>query len=100
MTNQRYQVSATYLELLEGSPYDHQYPRVMGYYDAESSDDAYKQFLAQHAPDVRRAQIFYDDIIVIPVPKTGRIYKLSKIYGELAKFPNEKVVEELINEQS
>lgn len=95
---QRYLVSATYLTEMSGSPYPHEYPRVMGYYDAESPEKAFEYFLHDHAPTIRRAQLFHDDILVIPVPDTGFKYQLSKVYGELAKFPNEDVLEEFLHE--
>lgn len=91
---QRYQVSATYLTELHKSPYPHEYPRIMAYYDVESPEKAFEHFLHDHAPTVRRAQIFYDDIMVIPVPVTGYTYQLSKVFGQLAKFPNEDALEE------
>lgn len=98
MGKQRYQVVATYLQEVTASPYPHQYPCIMGYYDAYNPAEAFKLFLAEHAPNVRRAQLFYDDVLVIPVPDNGFKYKLSTLYGELAKFPNEKILEEFTHE--
>jgi hypothetical protein len=91
---QRYLVSATYLTELSKSPYPHEYPRIMGYYDTETPEKAFEKFLHDHAPTIRRAQIFYDDVMVIPVPATGFKYQLSAVYGQLAKFPNTEALEE------
>lgn len=95
---QRYLVSATYIEEVYKSPYSYQYPRVMGYYDAENEEKAFRMFLTEHAPDIRRAQIFHDDIVVIPVPDIGFKYKMSSVFGRLAKFPNKEILEEMSHE--
>lgn len=93
MTNQRYLVSATYLTNETISPYLENRPRIMGFYDVDSPQEAFGAFLDEHAPDVTQAQWFYDDVLVIPVPKNGYSYKLSNVFGQLAKFPNDKYIE-------
>lgn len=92
---QRFQVVATYITETTKSPYPVEYPRVMGYYDASNSEQAFGLFMIEHAPDVRSAQWFHDDILIIPVPKNGYACKLSDVYGQLAKFPNRKLLDTL-----
>ena len=93
-------VTATYLQKVDYSPFPYQYPRVMGYYDTDSPDEAFHLFVKEYASDLRRIQLFYDDVLVIPVPATGFKYKLSKVFGELAQFPNPTALEELSHEQN
>lgn len=95
MPKQRYQVAATYLMDVEYSPYpQYQHPMIMAYYDVDTPDEAFQKFLEEHAPNVQEAQWFYEHIMVVPVPKDGFIYKLSDVYGEVARFPNHKYLEE------
>lgn len=93
MSKQRFLVAATYVEGVVTTPYPNQHPRIMGYYDVDTPDEAFEAFLDQHAFNLEEAQWFYDDIMVIPVPKDGYSYKLSSVFGELAKFPNFKYIE-------
>ena len=81
-----YQVSA----IIAGDIDERPYPTVMGYYDTPGPDEAFLQFLQEHAPTLVDAQKFFDDIIVIPVPKDGYKYKLSNVYSKVVPFPNHK----------
>jgi len=73
------------------------YQKAMGIYTTTDPLAAFKQFIKQYASDIRQAQLFKDQVFVIELTQNVNIYKMSSMFGQLAKFPNSDLLDDESN---
>ncbi len=66
-------------------------PDMVKIYDADDEQGAYDQFLKEYCPNVRDAQRFHNDVLVVELCSAMTRFRLTDKFGELAKFPNHSI---------